>query len=695
LEKRGDPDCPPSLIIVVDEFAALVGEVPEFVDGVVDVAQRGRSLGLHLILATQRPAGVIKDNLRANTNLRVALRMADEHDSQDVLGEKTAAYFDPGTPGRGAAKTGPGRVTQFQSGYPGAKTPKQAIAAPVDIAELTFGVGRPWQVPKPKTNLDDLDTDIDRLVSSVSAAAELAGIPAPRKPWLDGLALAYDLAKLPQRRDAELVLGVIDDPENQAQRVEFFRPDQEGNIAFFGAGGSGKTTALRSLALAASITPRSGGVHVYGVDFSGGGLSLLEPLPNVGSIIGGDDDERVARLFRWLRATADARAARYSEAKAPTLGDYRRASGNDAEPRVLILIDGIGAFKTSYESTTEKAAIFGLFQQLLVDGRGVGIHFAITADRPAALPTSLGTAFQRKVVLRQTDEDGYRYFGLPKDVLDATSPPGRALQAGLPQELQLAILGDNINVAAQSRTIEQLARYRATLGEAEPYRIQSLGSEIPAASMPSQLDGKPVLGVADTTLAPVPFEPNGAMLISGPMQSGRTTALRWYAHSLRSWRPELPIVHLAPKRSPLSEWDLWSMSAVGLDACETLLGRLQPLVSEENPRDEPQLAVLVEAYPEFLSSKVESLLVEVVKACRGNGHLFVAEGESSTWNSSWPLLMEVRNARTGLLLQADYSDGDSLLRTSLPRFKKGDPPPGRAWWVRAGKTMKVQLPLVE
>ncbi len=80
--------------------------MPEFVDGVVNIAQRGRSLGLHLVLATQRPAGVIKDNLRANTNLRVALRMADEDDSDDVVGSKAAAAFDPAIPGRAIAKTG-------------------------------------------------------------------------------------------------------------------------------------------------------------------------------------------------------------------------------------------------------------------------------------------------------------------------------------------------------------------------------------------------------------------------------------------------------------------------------------------------------------------------------------------------------------------------------------------------------------
>ncbi len=695
LEKRGDPDCPPSLIIVVDEFAALVGEVPEFVDGVVDVAQRGRSLGLHLILATQRPAGVIKDNLRANTNLRVALRMADEHDSADVLGEKTAAFFDPGTPGRAAAKTGPGRVVQFQAAYPGAKTPAAVLAAPVDILEMNFGGGVVWQVPERKVSLEDLDTDIERLVATMSKAAVLAGVPRPRKPWLDALATTYDLRKMDQRRDNELTLGVIDEPSNQEQRFEYFRPDDEGNIAYYGAGGSGKTTALRSLALAASITPRSGGVHVYGVDYAGGGLSLLEPLPNVGSIIDGGDEERIARLFRWLRAVADDRQARYSAAKAPTLTDYRKVSGDHLEPRILVLIDGISAFKTDYEGSTDRLAVLALFQQLLVDGRGVGIHFAVTADRPTAVPTSLSTSFQRKVVLRQTDDDGYRYLDMPRDVLSPTSPPGRAMQVGKPQELQLAILGDNINVAAQSRMVEQLAEFLATIERPAPHRIESLGTEIPSATMPARIDDGPLLGVSDDTLAPIGFNPVGASLIWGPAQSGRTNALWWFAESLHAWRPDLPLVHLSARRSPLSDLGLWTTSAVGLDACEKVLQKVQPILAEENRTGAPVMAMLIEGYPEFLSTRIESLLIDVVKSVRTHDHVLIAEGEASTWNSSWPLLMEVRNARCGLLLQPDYTDGDSILRTPLPRFRKGEPPPGRGYWIRGGKAVKVQLPRVE
>ncbi len=128
-------------MLVIDEFAALAGEVPEFVDGVVDIAQRGRSLGIHLIMATQRPAGVIKDNLRANTNLRVALRMADESDSKDVVD-------DPDRRDRSTRHPGP-RHRQDRSRPAHAlpvrlrgrldAAPTRSHAADVKVAELRFG----------------------------------------------------------------------------------------------------------------------------------------------------------------------------------------------------------------------------------------------------------------------------------------------------------------------------------------------------------------------------------------------------------------------------------------------------------------------------------------------------------------------------------------------------------------------------
>ncbi|WP_374946973.1 FtsK/SpoIIIE domain-containing protein, partial [Agreia sp.] len=330
LEKTGDPETPPSLLIVVDEFAALVQEVPEFVDGVVDVAQRGRSLGLHLILATQRPAGVIKDNLRANTNLRIALRMADAEDSSDILGTPMAAYFDQSIPGRGAAKTGPGRLASFQTGYAGGWTTNEPPRPRIDISEMNFGAGAGWEVPEVEVveTADPGPNDIARLVASIRTAARRADIPDPRKPWLDELAAVYDFSLLPNpRTDERLLLGVIDEPENQIQPTVFYEPDRDGNMAVYGTGGSGKSATLRTIAVAAAITPRGGPIHIYGLDFGSSGLSMLEELPHVGAIIDGDDEERVIRLLRMLRDTVDDRSARYSAVRAGSIGEYRRIAG--------------------------------------------------------------------------------------------------------------------------------------------------------------------------------------------------------------------------------------------------------------------------------------------------------------------------------------------------------------------------------
>lgn len=693
LEKTGDPDCPPSLIIVVDEFAALVGEVPEFVDGVVDVAQRGRSLGLHLILATQRPAGVIKDNLRANTNLRVALRMADEHDSSDVLGDTMAAHFDPAIPGRAAAKMGPGRITAFQSAFPGARTPAKAAAPPIEVMELDFGVGKRWKMPERQVQGDSVDKDIERVVRSVAQAARLGKVPAPRKPWLDELASSYNLMALAPRMDTELVLGVMDDPDHQRQVTEYFRPDSDGNILYVGAGGSGKSTALRSLAAAATATPRGGVVHIYGLDFAGGGLSALEPLPTVGSIIPGDDEERVARLLRALSGLVEERSTAYSALRASTLTEYRVLANRPDEPRVLLLLDGFGTFRVDYEGSPLLAPLYGMFQRLLVEGRGVGVHVAMTADRPSVIPTSVGSAFQRKVVLRMTDEDGYMAMGVPRDVLTPVSPPGRSMQVDRPNELQLAILGEDSNVAAQAREIERFAQAAAARPGPRPEPIRSLPAVIPAATLPERIGSLPVLGVADIDLQPIGFDPTGAILVAGPAASGRTTAVRWLAESFHRWAADSYLVHICSRRSPLSHLDLWTSSTTGPEAAKEVIDKLRPyaeLSAEESPS---RLAIVIEGYPEFVSSMVEGPLSELVKLCRRNGHLLIAEGESTAWASPWPLVMEVRNARTGLLLQPDQMDGDNLLRTSLPRVRRADFPPGRGFWIKAGTATKVQIPV--
>jgi S-DNA-T family DNA segregation ATPase FtsK/SpoIIIE len=694
LEKRGDPESPPALVLVIDEFAALAGEVPEFVDGVVDIAQRGRSLGIHLIMATQRPAGVIRDNLRANTNLRIALRMADESDSMDVVGDKIAGTFDPSIPGRAIAKMGPGRLTSFQSAYAGGWTSDTPSAPSVQVAELRFGAEQAWDAPGEKIDLPDGEqgpTDQSRLVRNLIAAADSISLPPARRPWLDELAPIFDLTKLKQRTDSELLLGVCDVPQAQRQDEVYFRPDTDGNIAIYGAGGSGKTVTLRTLAASAGITPRGGPVAVYGLDFGTGGLKMLEVLPHVGSIVNGDDPERVVRLLRMLRDVLEERTTRYTAVNAGSIVDYRRIAKAPDEERILLLVDNFPGFRTEFETGSSRIPWYNVLLQLMAEGRGLGIHVAITADRSGSVPTAVSSTIQRRVVHRLADDSSYMLLNEPGDVLSVTSPPGRALVDGL--ETQIAILGGSANVAEQSRALGTLAEAITRTGRKGATPIGALALEVSAASLPASVGGNPVLGVSDDTLEPMAFDPTGAFLLAGPPASGRTNALFAFVKSMDAAIPSISRYYIGNPRSALGSSPGWAAAARTIDETAELARELTKVVTEPDPAE--KIVIVIEQIADFLSSSADSPLVELLKAVKRSEHFVLAESETSQWGSSWPLLGEIKAARTGFLIQPDGIEGEMILKTPLPRVSRSEFPPGRGYFIARGKVTRVQLPLVD
>ena len=662
LERRGEVAAPPSLVIVVDEFAALVQEVPEFVDGVVNVAQRGRSLGLHLILATQRPAGVIKDNLRANTNLRLALRMADEADSEDVLGTSVAAYFDPALPGRAVATSGPGRLTPFQTGYAGGWTSDEPPPAEVTVETLGFGAGTAWELPVPdqaETAVDLGPTDIERIVTQVGAASSEARIPRPRKPWLPELAPAYELADLPTaRRDDHLVFGVSDDPDHQSQPVIGFRPDVEGNLAVYGASGSGKSAFLRSVAVAAGFTVRGGPCHVYGLDFGNRGLAMLEGLPHVGSVIYGGDHERVVRLLTTLRETIDERALRYSEHSAATITDYRRLAQAPDEPRVIVLVDGLSAFCAAYDSLQGQRWL-DLFTSIASDGRPVGVHLVVTADHRSAVWGSLSSAVQQRLVLRMASADDYLSLDVPPDVLSLSSPPGRAIVHG--REVQVAVLGGSSDTTAQARAISAFgeAVRKAGLGAATP--IRSLPERIDLAELPPRDEaGRAVIGISSSTLRPTGYALRGAHMVVGPSGSGRTTTVLTMAQAARRARPGLRAWLFSPRSSALTRAPgLWEDVAVGADACAEAATRLRRQLVEAGQSGASML-VVVERAQDLDNSGAEDALEELVKEAVNAEQVVIGEADLSFFYSGYGLAGSFRGGRSGMSLQPTGDDAQAF-----------------------------------
>lgn len=691
LERRGQIDAPPSLVIVVDEFAALAKELPEFVEGVINVAQRGRSLGVHLILATQRPAGVITDNLRANTNLRLALRMADESDSEDVLGVGDAAYFDASFPGRAVSKTGPGRLVPFQVGYVGGWTSREPAPPRILVEELRFGPVVHWEPEEQDHTFDQGPTDLQRMVEAIRDAHHEAVLPAPRRPWLDPLGPVYDLRDSPAIPDGvddgTLVFGLLDDPQLQRQIPVGFRPDVDGNLAVYGTGGSGKSTMLLTMAVAAARVGTFDPCHVYGLDFGARGLAMLDRLPHVGTIADGGDDEMVTRLLTWLDELVTTRGARYAAVNAKTITEYRRVSGDATEPRILLFVDGIGAFRQSSESSIERTRLFERFCAIAADGRARGVHVLVTADRASAVPVALASSIQTRVVLRMADENEYSALGAPMGVLSPASPPGRGLMRGA--EVQIAILGSSPQPQVQVSYLSALAASMNRAGIAPALRFRRLPERFPLADLPERVAGRPVLGLRGADLEPQDFAPHGSFLISGPPGSGRTGALRTLAVALRRWDPETRLYLVAARVSSLAALPLWTATAEGAQDVADLARKL--LADAAFGPGLPPVAVFVEGFTEFANGPADLPMADLARECLAGRQLLVGEAESSTISGTGNgLVGAVKSGRVGLALAPTNADGDNLFRTQFPpRLKRADFPPGRALFVSGGKAAIV------
>ncbi|WP_408898006.1 FtsK/SpoIIIE domain-containing protein [Nocardioides sp. R1-1] len=695
LEKRQDPETPPALVLVIDEFAALAGEVPEFVDGVVDIAQRGRSLGIHLIMATQRPAGVIKDNLRANTNLRVALRMADENDSIDVVDDPVAASFPASLPGRAIAKTGHGRLVPFQSAYAGGWTGEEQERAEIMVSELRFGAAPVWEPPGDQHESDFHDEDLGlndqkRIVENLTRAARLARILKPRRPWLDELPEIVDVGSLPNEGDSRIPFALVDVPESQSQDAVVFDADRDGSMVVYGTSGSGKTTLLRTLAAAAGMRPEVSPVNVYCLDFASGGLAVLARLPHVGSIVDGDDTERIQRLLLTLDKEMDKRSAAFTAVNAADLSQYRRIK-DPGMPRILVLIDNFAEFKKDWEYAPGRQLAYRAFVRIMVEGRQLGIHTIMTADRANAIPTAIAANIQRRIVLRLSDANQYMMIGAPKDILDDQAAPGRAIIDK--HEAQVAVVGGSSNTAEQAQALDVLAARLREAGVADLPEIGALPTKAPIASLPAVVNGQPLLGLADDTLAPCGFEPIGIFVVTGPPSSGKTNMLKSMITSLERFDPGVQLYHFGGRRAELRDFRPWVKSASREDDAKELATELAALLVDD--AHQGRIMIVVEDVPHLGDGAAERAVRQMFKAVRDSDHLLVGDADVSRATAGVGVMGDWKSNRQGIVFKPDTYDGDAIFKTPFGKVKRADFPQGRGIFVQAGRAFMIQAPLVE
>ena len=702
LERTRPELAPPSLAIVVDEFAALIRELPEFVNGMVDIAQRGRSLGIHLVLATQRPQGVINDKIRANTNLRVSLRFTDAAESRDIV--ETAEAARPGLPpGRAFARMA-GRITEFQAAYAGGRSRAERGPAPVRVRDLGFG-GLPAAAADGPGDPDDRATDLVRLVALAGEANRRLGLPPPPRPWLPTLPetlplssslLAGEVTRQGRRGGSgpTAVIGLVDEPAAQRQVPLGFSLEADANLLVHGTSGAGKTTLLRALAVSLATACPPDQVHLYGLDFATLGLRPLEALPHCGGIVAGDEPDRCARLLWMLQTEMERRRALLAGAGAASLGEYLASGPASPAPYVLVLLDGYPGFVAASQEIDQGASV-GVLRTLVAEGRPLGIGFVLASDRQAPFLASISAGIARRVVLRMATDDEYSYLGLPRAVFkDVSLPPGRGFsERGL--EVQCACLGEDPSGAAQAAAVAAAgAALRERHGPGDAPRIRLLPARVSREAMPVPSGAlEAVVGLEDRSLAPVAVDlGEGHFLVAGPRRSGRTTALATIALSLAA-RGEADLHLLADRRqTALATLEIWRSAALGPPVCAEAARRLATEL-REGPTGRPCVVIVDDGEHLVDPAANRDGLDWLVQQGPEHGvHVVVAVEPQSAQRAFAPWLTQVVREGQGILLNPNPALDGAILGVRLPaRRGTAAMPRGRGYLVRQGSAELIQV----
>jgi len=690
LERRRPEIAPASLVIVIDEFAALKNEVPEFVDGVVDIAQRGRSLGVHLVLATQRPSGIVSENIRANTNLRIALRVSKPPESDDVIGDPAAARISRSVPGRGLIRTGHSELTEFQSAYVGGHSLLPDDDAGVRVRPMRStprGAGSAGEID------DEEPTDLERAVQAIERAAEETGRPLPPSPWQPMLPEVLPLDSIsPEAHEQDprlLELGLVDDPARQRQYVLSLDLERDGHLFIYGTSGSGKTTALRSLAVALAHKASPAELQIYAMDFAGRGLLAIEGLPHVGAVILAEDEERTTRLFTLVRRDIEARAQLFADHGVSTLSEYGRLAVPDLPvlPRTVLLLDSYAGFRAQFDNVAVGALVDTL-TRIIADGRAVGIHVIATADRRNAVPPAVSALIPRKLVLRQSDDDEYGSFGLDrKATKGAVLPPGRGF-SDESLEIQTPLVGDDPSGDRAVTAITAVAaELTARWGDVRAVPIQEMPTKLARSTMPAPDDPmRPYIGVDEIDVAPVPIDVREShFLVAGPYRSGRTTTLATIVASIGLAPGPAELHLLAPRRSALADVPGWTTTARGADACAASANALRELVLARSPdEDHTPMFIVIDDAGELADGAAATPMEAILRRGRDVNVRVIASIESAAARGFSAWIRELRKDANGLLLTPDADlDGD-LLAVRLPRGRSRIYPPGRGYLVAGG-----------
>ncbi|MFH8613455.1 type VII secretion protein EccCa [Streptomyces sp. NPDC017979] len=711
----------PSLVLVIDEFSELLTAMPDFIEMFVQIGRIGRSLGVHLLLASQRLEEGRLRGLETYLSYRIGLRTFSAAESRAAIGVPDA-YTLPNVPGSGYLKFGTDEMVRFKAAYvsgvyreAGSRTVTAGGPLPVDRRPVAFTAApvpvryvqptaRP-AVPDARTQEDDaladsvLDVIVRRLEGRGVEAHQVWLPPLDNPPPLDevvpGLANVEGrgLTQPGYEGAGRLVvpLGVVDKPFEQ-RRDTLYRDfsGAAGHMQIIGAPQSGKSTLLRTLISAFALTHTPHEVQFYGLDFGGGGMSAVAGLPHVGGIASRLDPERVRRTVAEVYGILSRREEYFRSAGIDSIASFRsmRARGDISvvdQPwgDVFLVIDGWGNFRTDYESL-EPAVL-----DIAARGLGYGIHLVIAAGRSMEVRANLKDLLMNRLELRLGDTmDSELDRKVAANV--PTGVPGRGLT---PEKLHFmaavpridGITSDTDLSEATSAMAQEVTRHWTAPGAPG---VRLLPRELPAENLPNG-QANPQRGVAfaidENNLEPVfvNFERDPFFLVFGDSETGKSNMLRLLIKQLterydgdsakffvidnrRALLDATPATHLA-EYVPMS-----NNMEHHVDALADLMQRRTPSadVTAQQLRDRswwrgPSVYVVVDDYDLVSTSSGNPLsrLTEQLPFARDVGVRFIiARSAAGASRASYEPFMQrmMELGAQGVLLSGDPTEGDIL-----------------------------------
>ena len=475
--KNGEATEPlPHLFLISDEFAELKVNQPDFIKELVSIARVGRSLGVHLILATQKPSGVVDDQIWSNSRFKIALKVADRSDSNEMLHTPDAAEITQ--TGRAYLQVGNNEVYElFQSAWSGAdyQPDKDDMGIEDHTIYLINELGQYEILNEDLSGLEDVDeikevpTELDAIVHHIQLLCEEQEIPPVPQPWLPPLKERITLDELEevqptvawaQEKPLSVLLGMADIPQAQKQEAVSINLSKDGHILLYGSPGTGKTTFLQTagMDLARKFSPKA--LTMYLMDFGTNGLAPLSKLPQVADTMLLDQTEKISKFVRIMERELNRRKKLLADYGVGTLDLYRQASGQE-EPAIVILLDSYEAFKEeAYE-----AELFKLLVRISREGLSIGVHLLVTAGRQTNLRAQLYSNFKHQLSLPQNEAGEVRAIvGSTPLAMTMEDIKGRALMKR--EEVDVIQLALPVYGANDTQVLNNLRQEVASLQEA-------------------------------------------------------------------------------------------------------------------------------------------------------------------------------------------------------------------------------------